>query len=123
LLAIPFTAPAGDAAAKKLADSAFAMAYGMAATSHRGLVSLTKEPLLSADLGAALERGRANHSTYILYGSIEPQGSAQALTIKIAEVADGSVAWSKSYPVAGADPAKIAKEVDSNIPDMDEDDD
>jgi TIR domain len=121
LLAIPFTAPAGDAAGKKLADSAFAMTYGMAAASHRGLVGLAKEPLLSADIGAALERGRATHSTYILYGSIEPQGSAQVLTIKIAEVSDGSVAWSKSYPASGADPAKIATEVESNLPDLDDD--
>ncbi|MGB6352795.1 MAG: toll/interleukin-1 receptor domain-containing protein, partial [Steroidobacteraceae bacterium] len=55
LLAIPFTAPAGDAAAKKLADSAFAMSYGMAASSHRGLVGLSKEPVLSPDFAAALE--------------------------------------------------------------------
>jgi hypothetical protein len=31
-------------------------------------------------------------------------------------VADGSVVWSKSYPAAGADPAKIAAEVDAKIP-------
>jgi hypothetical protein len=38
------------------------------------------------------------------------------LTIKIATVADGSVFWSKSYAAAGADPAKIAADVDANIP-------
>jgi hypothetical protein len=31
-------------------------------------------------------------------------------------VADGSILWSGSYPVAGADPAKIAAEVDSKVP-------
>ena len=121
MLAIPFTAPAGDAASEKFADSTFAMVYGMAAASHGGLVGMAKEPLPSQDLAAALERGRANHSTYILYGIVATQGPAQALTIKIARVEDGAVVWSKSYPAKGADPAKIAAEVDSKIPDLDED--
>jgi hypothetical protein len=116
LLAVPFTAPAGDAAAEKLADSTFAMTYGRVSMSHPGQVNLTKEPLPSLDLSAALERGRANHSTYVLYGTIDAAGGAQVLTVKIAAVADGSVVWSKSYPAAGADPAKIAAEVEAKIP-------
>jgi TolB-like protein len=121
MLAIPFTAAAGDAASEKLADSTFAMVYGMAAASHRGLVGMAKEPLPSQGLAAALERGRANHSTYILYGTVDTQGTEQALTIKIVSVEDGAVVWSKSYPAKGADSAKIAAEVDSKIPDLDND--
>jgi hypothetical protein len=116
LLAVPFTAPPGDAAAAKVADSTFVMTYGRVSISHRGEVNLTKDPLPSRELGAALERGRANHSTYVLYGTIETAGGAQVLTVKIAAVADGSVVWSGAYPVAGADPAKIAAEVEANIP-------
>jgi hypothetical protein len=116
LLAIPFTAPAGDAAAEKLADSTFTMAYGMVSISHHGQVNLTTDPLPSRELGAALERARANHSTYVLYGTVDTIGSTQVLTVKIATVADGSVVWSKAYPAAGADPAKIASEVDAKIP-------
>jgi hypothetical protein len=116
LLAIPFTAPAGDQAAEKLADSAFAMTYGMVSISHHGQVGLSKDPLPSRDLGAALERGRTNHSTYVLVGTVATVDGAQALAVKIAAVADGSVVWSKSYPAAGADPAKIAAEVDAKIP-------
>jgi TolB-like protein len=131
LLAIPFTAPAGDAAGEKLADSAFAQVYGRIAISHHGHVGLTTQSLPSRELGAALERGRASHSTYVLWGTVdrEPgrvagqvpgQGATQSLNIKIAEVADGSVVWSKAYPVAGADPAMIAAEVDSKVPSLDE---
>jgi TolB-like protein len=116
LLAIAFTAPAGDAAAEKLADSTFAMTYGMVAISHRGQVSLTKEPLPCRELAAALERGRANHSRYVLCGTVDEIDRAQVLTVKIAKVKDGSVIWSKSYPAAGTDPAKIAAEVDANMP-------
>jgi len=118
LLAIPFTAPSGDAAAEKLADSTFAMVFGMASMSHHGQVSLTKDPLPSRDLGAALERGRASHSTYVLCGTVDAAGGARALTVKIATVADGSVVWSKSYPIATADSAKIAAEVESKIPSL-----
>lgn len=116
LLAVPFTAPAGDAAAAKLADSTFAMTYGRVSMSHQGEVSLTQDPLPSRELGAALERGRASHSSYVLYGTVDPSGGAQALTVKIAKVEDGSVVWSKSYPAAGADPDKIAAEVAAKIP-------
>jgi hypothetical protein len=116
LLAIAFTAPAGDAAAEKLADSTFAMTYGMVAISHRGQVSLTRDPLPSRELAAALERGRANHSAYVLCGSVDEINRVQVLTVRIAKVRDGSVIWSKSYPAAGADPAKIAAEVDANLP-------
>lgn len=116
LLAIAFGAPSSDASAAKLADSAFAMAYGMTSISHRGQVGLTKEPLPSHELGAALERGRANRSTYVLTGAVDKVDGADVLTVKIAKVADGSVVWSKSYTVAGADATKIAADVDANIP-------
>jgi len=120
LLAIPFTAPAGDAAAAKLADSTFAQVYGRVAISHRGQVGLTKEPQPSCD-AAAVERGRAAHSSYVLCGTIDGQASGEVLTVKITKVADGSVLWSKSYPAVAADPAKIAAEVDSKVPDLDDD--
>jgi hypothetical protein len=120
LLAIPFTAPVGDAAAERLADSTFAEVYGRVSISHPGHVGLAKDPLASPDLGAALERGRANHSNYIIRGTIDSEGNTQVLTVKIVAVADGLVLWSKSYPVAGADPAKIATEVDSKIPSLDD---
>jgi hypothetical protein len=121
LLAIPFTAPVGDAAAEKLADSTFAQVYGRVSISHPGQVALTQDPLPSRDLGAALERGRANHSTYILCGTVDNEGTTQLLTVKIVTVADGLVSWSKTYPAAGADPAKIATEVDSKVPSLDTD--
>ncbi len=58
----------------------------------------------------------ANSPSVFLRGALETEGSKQVLAIKIASVADGSVVWSKSYPAAGADPAKIAAEVDSKVP-------
>ncbi len=126
LLAIPFTAPAGDAAAAKLADSTFARVYGRIASTHHGQVGLPKDAPPTEDLAAALERGRAARSSYVLWGAVESraaesQAAMRTLTIKIASVEDGDVVWSKSYPVPAADPKKIAAEVNANVPSLDDD--
>jgi len=121
LLAMPFTAPAGNAEAAKIADSTFALVYGKLAIAHHGQVGLSQESAACDDSKSALERGRSNHSAYVLCGAIGIEATAQVLSVKIFKVKDGSVAWSKSYPVAGADPAKIAEEVNSRVPDLDDD--
>lgn len=120
LLVLPFSAPADDAHAAKVADASFALVYGKLEISHHGHVGFSKQPLASPDVGAAVERGRANHSKYVLAGAIETQGDTQALNIKIARVGDGSLLWAKSYPVAAADPVTIAADVDANAPPIDE---
>ena len=121
LLAIPFTAPAGNAEAAKIADSTFALVYGKIAIAHHGRVGLSPESAPCDDSKSALERGRSNHSTYVLCGAIGMEAAAQDLSVKISKVSDGSVVWSKSYPVAGADPAKIAEEVNSRVPELEDD--
>jgi TolB-like protein len=121
LLVIPFTAPAGNAAATKLADSTFALVYGKIASTHHGQVALSKDPLPSADLAAALKRGHTDRSTYVLWGTIESQAAAQTLTVKILSVEDDDVVWSKSYPAQAADPMQIAMEVNSNLPSLEDD--
>jgi TolB-like protein len=121
LLAIPFSAPSADPVARKLADSTFAQIYGRIALSHHGLVDLTDEPLSSPDSRAAVEQGRAHHSKYVLYGAVDAQSAAPSLTVSMIVVTDGSVLWSQSYPVAGADPAKIAAQVESKVSRIEDD--
>jgi TolB-like protein len=121
LLAMPFTSPAGDTEASRLADATFAQVYGKTAISHRGRVGLSPEPVPCGDVKAAVEKGRLNHSRYILCGTIGADASTQALTIKMAKVSDGTIRWSKSFPLAGADPAKIAAEVDAQVPSLEDD--
>jgi hypothetical protein len=114
LLAIPFSAPSDNPAAQKLADSMFAQVYGRVELSHHGQVGLTKEPLSASDLSAAAKQGRALHSKYVLYGAVDKP--AQNLTVNLVAVADSSLLWSQSYPVANVDPAEIAAEVSSKVP-------
>jgi hypothetical protein len=121
LLAIPFTAPAENAEASKIANTTFALLYGKLVIANHGRVGLSQESAHCDDSKSAVERGQANHSAYVLCGAIGTEAAAQVLSVKISKVSDGSVLWSKSYPVAGADPAKIAEEVSSRVPDLDDD--
>lgn len=116
MLAVPFSVPRGDAAARKLADSTFAEVFGRIAISRHGQVGLADGAL--ADSAAALESARQHHANYVLYGAIDQRPPAQNLTVSLLKVADGSVLWSASYPLAGADPARIAAEIDAKLPDL-----
>jgi TolB-like protein len=116
LLAIPFSAPSDDPTSQKLADLVFAQVYGRVELSHHGQVGLTREPLSASDLSAAVKQGRALHSKYVIYGAVDEP--AQNLTVNVVAVADSSLLWSQSYPVADADPARIAAEVNSKVPSL-----
>jgi TolB-like protein len=122
VLAIPFAAPADDGAARKLARSAFGQMYGQLAIARHGRVALADEPLPILDPSVATVMGRAHHSTYIVYGAIDGNAPDLQLTVKVIAVDDGSVKWSKSYPVAGADAGRIAEEVSSKVPSSEDDD-
>jgi TolB-like protein len=115
LLAIPFSAPPGDPHAQKLADSSFAQLYGSLAISQHGEVGLSGEPLAALNANAALAEARAQQAKYVLYGGIDNQSQPQTLSIALLSVADGAVKWSGSYPIATADPAQIAAEVEAKV--------
>jgi TolB-like protein len=121
LLAIPFTAAGGNAATGQFADSTFAQVYGRVSIAHRGMVGLSTDPLSSRDSASAVQAGRASHASYLLVGSVDGAAAMPMLTVKIVSVADGSDVWSKTYPETGADPAKIAADVNSNIPSLEDD--
>jgi TolB-like protein len=116
VLAIPFAAPPGDAAAQKLAASVFTQVYGRLAIARHGHVALADQPLPTLDASTAMVQGRAHASDYIVYGAVAGRAPDQQLTVRIVAVDDGSVLWSKSYPLSGADPAGIAAEVTAKIP-------
>jgi TolB-like protein len=116
LLVTRFSAPADDPAAKGLADATFAQVYGKVKHSHRGQVGLTKEAVSGTGTSAVVEWGRARGAKYVIFGAVDK--AAQSLTVSMVSVADGSLLWSESYPVAGADPARIAVDVDSKLPSL-----
>lgn len=122
VLAVPFTAPAGSAPAQKLAGTVFALVYGRLAIALHGQLAVIEQTQATVDQSAALQQGRARNASYILSGAVGGSAPKQQLTIKVLAVDDGSVAWSKSYPVTGADPAGIAAEVSAHVPTGNDDD-
>ena len=116
VLAIPFTAPPGDAAAEKLANAAFAQTYGRLALSRHGQIALASDSAASRDAQAAIQSGRDHHAAYVVYGTVSAQPPGQALLVTVAATAEGSVLWSRTYPLADSDPSRIASEVDSEVP-------
>ena len=116
VLAIPFAAPEDDAAAQKLAGSVFTQLYGRLAIARHGRVALAGRPLPALDASEAEKQGRAHHSAYVVCGAVSGNAPDQQLTVKIISAGDGSTLWSKSYPLAGADPAAIAAEASARVP-------
>ena len=114
-LVIPFFAPPGNGHARKLATSVFAKVYGRLIVTRHGHIALSVTPVLSLDSAAAEAQGRAEHSNYVLYGGILGHATNPALTIRIISVATGSILWSKTYPVAGAHPARIASDTATEV--------
>lgn len=114
-LVIPFFAPPGDSDAMKFAATVFAKVYGRLIVTRHGRVALSATPLVSLDSAAAEAQGRAEHSKYVLYGGVHRRASKPVLTIRIISVANGSVLWSKAYPITGADPARIASDAAAQV--------
>jgi hypothetical protein len=120
LLAIPFATPSGNSAAQRLAGSVFAQLYGRLAIAHHGHVALAGAPLSSLDAAAALEQGRAHHSAHVIYGAVEGKPPHESLNIRIVGVEDGTIEWTRSYAVSGADPGRIAAQVSSEMSDLED---
>jgi TolB-like protein len=123
VLAFPFAAPSGDESATKLADAAFAQTYTrMSVVRHAHLVA-GDAAATSCALDTLLGQGRAKQAQYVLCGSVDAGGSAQSMTVTLAQIKGSKVLWSNQYPLAGADPAKIALDVVAHVPESGEDDD
>jgi TolB-like protein len=121
ILAVPFAAPSGDTAAGKFADAAFAQTYERLALSRHGHIDLAKDSAVSRDPSAALQSARAHGAMYVVYGAVSNQPSGAALSVSVVEVGKGSVLWTQRYPIASADPSKIASEINSKVPEADSD--
>jgi TolB-like protein len=116
VLALPFAAPDGGDDAAKLAESAFAQSY-----TRLSVVQHAK--LLSADTASSscapdklLALGSAKNVLYVICGLADAPGPAQALTVTLVQVKRHTLLWSGKYPIADADPAKIALDVSSRVP-------
>jgi TolB-like protein len=117
LLAMPFTAPAGDAEAARLADAAFAQTYTRISLTQHGAPVAGDSGVTKCDLKTLVARGEAKHTHYVLCGNVVAAANAPAaLTIALIDAKAANEIWSGIYPVSGADPAKIGEDVAAQVP-------
>ncbi len=115
LLMIPFTVPPGDAIARKFAGEVYGRVYGRLLLMPQEHIALSTMPLTSRGSAGALEQGRAQHSSYVLYGDVSGPSRDLTLAVRIIATAGGASLWSGSYPIGGADPAHVAAQVTSEV--------
>lgn len=122
ILALPFTAPVGDEAANKLAEAAFAQTYTRISMSQHGRLIAGEGGVVDCDMKAMLERGKARDTEFVLCGHVGAAGPSQALSVSLVNTKKDKPLWSALYPVAAADPAKVALDVAAQVPSKDDDD-
>jgi TolB-like protein len=123
LLAMPFTAPAGDAEASKLAEAAFAQVYTRISVTQHGAPVAGDSGITQCDKDTLVARGLAKHTSYVLCGLVETAASTpETLAVTLIDVKAAKEVWVGRYPVAGADAAKIAQDVAAQVPLADSDD-
>jgi TolB-like protein len=120
ILAVPFGAPPGDAAAGKFADAAFAQTYARLALSRHGHIDLAEDTAASSNAAAALQSARAHGALFVVYGAVNTAPTGATLSVSVVEVKKGSVLWTQTYPI-NADLPTIASEVNSKVPQADAD--
>jgi TolB-like protein len=125
VLTLPFAAPANDAAAATLADTAFAQTYTRMSVARHARLVAADVPATSCALDVLLAQGRAKHTQYVLCGLIDGAGAGavQGLSVTLADMKGGKVRWSNRYPVSGATAAQIALDVVAQVPKPVDDDD
>jgi hypothetical protein len=114
LLAIPFTAPAGDAEAAKFASTVFAALYGQLSVSAPGKVALGR-PGASDGPASPLELASLRHASQAVYGSVSASGADQGLEVTVAAVNKRALLWTHHFALKGADPSAIADEIRAHI--------
>jgi TolB-like protein len=94
LLAMPFTAPAGDADASKLADDAFAQTYTRISVTQHGAPVAGDSGTAQCDRKTLIARGQAKHTRYVLCGFVEAAASSPAaLAITLIDVKLAQEIW------------------------------
>jgi hypothetical protein len=122
VLALPFTAPDGDEAAKKLAEAAFAQSYTRISMTQHGKLIADDASIADCDAKAMLERGKLKQTQLVLCGHVGAAGPSQALSVSLVDTRKDKPLWSGLYPIAAADPAKVALDVAAQVPDKDDED-
>jgi TolB-like protein len=111
LVVIPFGSATADDAAEKFASNVFASLYGQLVLTRADEVALSAEPLAATADPDLVARGRKLEAEFVLSAAVSGEGADRALAVRLLQVSDGTVKWTESYPLAGAEPTAVAEKI------------
>lgn len=100
-----------DPATAAFATSVFNHVFGQTAVAVGKPIGLYADVSSDASDGLILDRARADGHRYLLLAHAESTDAGPAIAARLFQVSDASVAWSGHYPVTGAEPQGIAKQI------------
>ncbi|HVS51638.1 MAG TPA: toll/interleukin-1 receptor domain-containing protein [Opitutaceae bacterium] len=115
LVVIPFAPANSDDPAEKFAGSVFASLYGQLVLSRADDVGLSPEPGAGNTDADLVARGKKLAADFVLAATLTGESADRALAVRLLNVADGTVTWTNSFPIAGAAPISVAEKIDEAI--------
>lgn len=126
LVGVPFEFGIADVAEAQFVHRVFHVLWGRALLAHPGQAALINTPLASPSDASLVAVGQKLRATYVLGARLTPADAAagdatppaaKILHVSLVKVADGSVAWSGEFPLAGTEPDALgARIADALLP-------
>ena len=115
LVMVPFARPTAEGPADKFASAVFASLYGQLTLTHGREVGLFRQPPSAGGDEALIARAKEFGSGFVLTGRPAEDSQPAALTVSLLVVGDGSVKWTGTFPVEGAEPTEVADQIAEQV--------
>lgn len=99
LLLVPFGGDLEAPDATRFAAAAFAACNDRLQSTRRDQVAVTVAPPAQEAEDGLANLGRSLRATHVLAARIAREGETRVLVVRLLRAADGSLAWSQSYPI------------------------
>ncbi|HEY0947656.1 MAG TPA: hypothetical protein VGD81_20405, partial [Opitutaceae bacterium] len=100
-----------DPATAALATSVFNHVFGQTAVAVGKPLGIYADVAPDASDGLIVDRARADGHRYLLLAHAEQTDAGPVIAARLFQVKDNTVAWSGHYPIAGAEPQGIARQI------------
>jgi TolB-like protein len=114
LVVVPFGPPTADDPGDRFAHAVFISLYGRIALERRTDVGVAAHPKSEVNDEALIARGRRLNSAFVLAANPTSQ-PPYLLQVRLLKVANGTVAWTDTYPVDDNDATNVAEQIHEKI--------
>ncbi|MBI5771547.1 MAG: toll/interleukin-1 receptor domain-containing protein [Verrucomicrobia bacterium] len=114
LVIVPFGPPDASDPGDKFAHAVFISLYGRIALERRSDVGVAAPPKGELDDAALIARGQRLGATFVLTARATA-AAPYTLTVRLLKVADGTAAWTETYPVDDNDATNVAEQLAAKL--------